>query len=116
MLVLLRLAMVMSLTVYSLPTATAAMHDAWSTPEISQSEGHHHELASGGHTHGDQKSSPDDAQKLAKTECCKGFCASMAIVAETDPVGGPRVASIREFIDDARTTGELPPLHRPPNI
>ncbi|MCA1443753.1 hypothetical protein I6F07_26785 [Ensifer sp. IC4062] len=116
MLVLLRLAIVMSLTVYSLPTASAAMHGAWSNPEIAQSDNHHHELASGGHTHGDQKSSPDDAQKLAKTECCKGFCVSMAIVAETDPVGGPRVASIREFIDDARATGELPPLHRPPNI
>ncbi|MQW86116.1 hypothetical protein [Sinorhizobium saheli] len=116
MLVLLRLAIVMSLTVYSLPTASAAMHGAWSNPEIAQSDNHHLEMASGGHTHGDQKSSPDDAQKLAKTECCKGFCVSMAIVAESHPVGGLRIASIREFVDDARTTGELPPLHRPPNI
>ncbi|NRP74685.1 hypothetical protein ILFOPFJJ_05607 [Ensifer psoraleae] len=116
MLVLLRLAIVMSLTVYSLPTAAAAMHGTWSNPEIAQSDNHHHEVASGGHTDGDQKSSPDGTQKLAKTDCCKGFCISMAIVAETDPVGGPRVASIREFIDDARTTGELPLLHRPPNI
>ncbi|WP_018237986.1 hypothetical protein [Ensifer sp. BR816] len=116
MLVLLRLAIVMSLTVYSLPAASAAMHSTSANPEVAQSDSHHHEMGSGGHTHGDQKSSPDDAQKLAKTECCKGFCVSMAIVAAAEPVGGPRVASFREFIDDARTTGELPPLHRPPNI
>lgn len=116
MLVLLRLAIVMSLTVYSLPTASAAMHGAWSNPEIAQSNDHHHEVAGGGHAHGDQKSSQDDAQKLVKTDCCKGFCVSMAIVAESNSVGGLRVASIREFVDDARTRGELPVLHRPPNI
>ncbi|MCA1370339.1 hypothetical protein I6F15_23550 [Bradyrhizobium sp. BRP14] len=116
MLVLLRLAIVMSLTVYSLPTASAAMHGAWSNPEIAQSDNHHREMASGGHTHGDHKSSPEDAQKLVKQECCKGFCVSMAIVGEAEAVSGPRVASIRQFIDDARTTGELPALHRPPNI
>lgn len=115
MLVLLRLAIVMSLTVYSLPTASAAMHGAWSNPEVAKSSDHH-EMASGGHSHGDQKPSPDDAQKQVKQDCCKGFCVSMAIVAETDTVGGPRVASVREFVDDAHTMGELPPLHRPPNI
>ena len=116
MLVLLRLAIVMSLTVYSLPTASAAMHGAWSGPEIAQSDDHHHDVVGGGHTHADQKSSQDDSQKLVKTDCCKGFCVSMALVAETSTVGGLRVTSIREFVDDARTKGELPLLHRPPNI
>lgn len=115
-LILIRLVIVVSLAGYSLPTASAAMHGAWSDVEVSGSSDHH-EIASGEDAHGDHHhSSPDDAQKLAKTNCCKGFCVSMAMVAEADTVGGPRVASIREFVDDAQTTGELPPLHRPPNI
>ncbi|RVI55244.1 hypothetical protein [Sinorhizobium meliloti] len=116
MLVLLRLAIVMSLTVYSLPTASATMHGAWSNPEVAQTDDRHPEIAGGAHTHGDQESSPDDSQKLVKTDCCKGFCVSMALVAESNTVGGLRVTSIREFVDDARTKGELPLLHRPPNI
>lgn len=116
MLILIRLVIVVSLAGYSLPTASAAMHGAWSDLELSQSSDHH-EVASGDHMHGDRdQSSPDDAEKLAKTDCCQGFCVSMAIVADADAVGGPRVASIREFVDDAQATGELPPLHRPPNI
>ncbi|MDK1389051.1 hypothetical protein QN224_26970 [Sinorhizobium sp. 8-89] len=117
MLILIRLAIVVSLAGYSVPTASAATHGAWPDLEISQSVHQHHEVASGDHLHGDHdQSSPDDAQKLAKTDCCQGFCFSMAIVTDANPVGGPRVASIREFVDDAQATGKLPTLHRPPNI
>ncbi|WEX78980.1 hypothetical protein PYH37_003950 [Sinorhizobium numidicum] len=115
MLILLRLVIVMSLAGYSLPTASAAMHGAWANPDIVASNDHH-EMAPADHAHGDHQSSPDDAQKLVKQDCCKGFCVSMAIVNDADTAGGPRVASIREFADDAHTYGELPPLHRPPNI
>lgn len=123
-LILFRLVIVVSLTGYSLPTATAAMHGALSDVEISRSGDHHaavsgdrHEVAGGNHAHGHHDhESHDDAQKLAKADCCKGFCVSMAIFANADTVGGPRVASIRAFVDDAQTRGELPPLHRPPNI
>ncbi|MDX0636377.1 hypothetical protein CN186_22375 [Sinorhizobium medicae] len=116
MLILARLAIVVSLTAYSLPAASASMHGGWSNTEIGQSGDHHDETTIGGHLLDDQKSSPDNAKKLVKTECCKGFCVSMALVAETNTVGGLRVTSIREFVDDARTKGELPLLHRPPNI
>jgi hypothetical protein len=123
MLVLLRLMIVISLAGYSLPTASAAMHGSWSNSDLVQSHDHqsqaddHHHMTSGDHSDGDHGSSPDDAaKKTAKQECCSSFCVSMAIVMGTIPIGGPQVASIREFIDDARTTGELPPLHRPPNI
>lgn len=115
MLVLLRLVIVMSLAGYSLPSASAAMHGSLPNAEIVQS-GDHHEMASDQHSHGDHASSPEEAEKISKQECCKGFCASMAIVAHVDVVGGPRVAPIREFIDDAHVIGELPALHRPPNI
>ncbi|MCA1408981.1 hypothetical protein I6F26_33005 [Ensifer sp. IC3342] len=115
MLILIRLVIVVSLAGYSLPTASAAMHGAWSDLEVSQPRDHQ-EVASGEHVHGNHDQSPDDAQKLAKTDCCQGFCVSMAIVSGSVPVGGPQVASIREFIDDAHIIGELPTLHRPPNI
>ncbi len=123
MLVLLRLVIVISLAGYSLPTASAAMHASWSGSEILQSHDHHgqvddhHEGAGSHHSDGDHASSPDDAAlKIAKQECCGSFCASMAIVASSVPVGGERLAIIREFIDDARVMGEFPSLHRPPNI
>ncbi|WP_164821050.1 hypothetical protein [Sinorhizobium medicae] len=116
MLILARLAIVVSLTAYSLPAASASMHGGWSNTEIAQSGDHHDETKIGGHSHDDQKSSPDDAKKLVKTECCTGFCVSMAIVAQAGSDRRPRVASIRKFADDARPKGELPPLHRPPSI
>ncbi|WP_318901875.1 hypothetical protein [Sinorhizobium medicae] len=116
MLILVRLAIVVSLTAYSLPAASAAMHCGWSNTEIAQSFDHHDETTIRGHSHADQKLSPDDPKKLVKSECCTGFCVSMAIVAQAGSDRRPRVASIRKFADDARPKGELPPLHRPPNI
>lgn len=117
MLILIRLVIVVSLAGYSVPTASAAMHGAWSDLEVPQSVHQHYEVAGGDHLHGDHdQSSPDDIQKLAKTDCCQSFCVSMAIVTNADPVSGPRVASIRDFVDDVEPTGELPTLHRPPNI
>lgn len=123
MLVLLRLVIAMSLAGYSLPTASAAMHASWPGSEVLQSHDHHgqvddhHEGAGDHHSDGDHASSPDDAAlKFAKQECCGNFCVSMAIVASSVPVGGERLAIIREFIDDARIMGEFPSLHRPPNI
>ncbi len=123
MLVLLRLVIIMSLAGYSLPTATAAMHGSWSNSDLVQPHDRqvqaddHHDVTSSDHSHGDHATSPDDVvKKGAKQECCNSFCVSMAIVTGSSPVSGPRVASIREFIDDAHIIGELPALHRPPNI
>lgn len=74
-------------------------------------------MTNGNHVHGDESASPGDMQKIAKQECCKDFCVSLAIIATPEVGGGPVVtASIREFIDDNRVVGELVPLHRPPNI
>ncbi|WOS66746.1 hypothetical protein [Sinorhizobium fredii] len=123
MLVLLRLVIVMSLAGYSLPTATAAMHGSWSNSDLVQPHDHqvqaddHHDVTSSDHSNGHHASSQDDAaKKNLKQECCSSFCIGVAIVSATVAVGGPQTASIREFIDDARPLGELPPLHRPPNI
>ncbi|ASQ15113.1 hypothetical protein [Sinorhizobium meliloti] len=124
MLILLRLVIVISLAGYSLPAASAEMHGAWSNSALVQSfdnypqpDGHHAVAERQQHVDGDHASSPGEAQELAKRECCKGFCTGMAIVTGTGGhVGCLRVTSIREFVDDARTKGELPLLHRPPNI
>lgn len=123
MLILLRLVIVMSLAGYSLPTASAEMHGAWSSSDLVQSfdkaksDGHHHVAEGQRHVEGDHASSPDESQQLVQRECCKGFCTGMAIVTGTgSQVGCLRVAAIREYIDDAHVAGELPSLHRPPNI
>lgn len=122
MLVLFRLVIVMSLAGYALPTASATIHDSSLNSGTAQAEDHHaqpdvhDEIASADHSDGDHSSSPDQVQKIVKQQCCKSFCVSMAIVTGTSAVDGPRVASIREFIDDAHIVGELPLLHRPPNI
>lgn len=119
-LVLLRLVIVVSLAGYSLPTASAAMHGSWSGSDLVQSHDYQtdqHASTSGDHSHGEHASPHDDtAKKNVKQECCSNFCVSMAIVTATVAVGDPQVISIREFVDDARAPGELPPLHRPPNI
>lgn len=121
MLVLIRVVIVTSLAGYSLPTASAAMHGSWASARATQAADHHStdvhdELASAGHAHDDHASPFDEDQKVVKQDCCKDFCASVAIVAGTSVGGGPRVASIRAFIDHARALGQIPALHRPPNI
>lgn len=116
MLILLRLVIIALLAGYSLPAASAAMHGSIATSTTVQSDDHH-DMTNGDHVHGDESASPDDMQKIAKTECCKDFCVSFAIIATADVDGGPVVmGSIRKFIDDNRVVGELVPLHRPPNI
>jgi hypothetical protein len=118
LLVLIRLAIVVSLAGYSLSNATAAMHGPSSVEAqlaASMPEGHHgSEMAAHDH-HGDV-SADVDSVKLAKQECCNDFCVSLAIIATSDTLAGPVVSSIHEFIDDRRSFGEVPALHRPPNI
>ncbi|WP_106795864.1 hypothetical protein [Rhizobium sp. H4] len=124
LLVMLRLVIIVSLAGYSLSNAHAGMHGA-SFPEIKAvvadatplHEGHdmtkadHH-----GRSHGKVSHNDDGSSKLVKQECCKDFCGGLGIICEGPGVGGPVVTSIRQFADDRATLGELPPLHRPPNI
>lgn len=117
LLILIRLVIVVSLAGYSLSTATAAMHGQTlkATTVMSESIGHA-DAQMGEHDHHGKVSADDDGSKLAKQECCKDFCVSFAIVAGVETLGGPVVSSIREFIDDRHSFGEIPSLHRPPNI
>ncbi len=116
MLVLLRLVIIASLAGYSLPSASAAMHGSWSAVAPDQTDDGHHASSDAHQEHGDHHSSPDDDQKLSKQECCNAFCVSLAIVVETDIIGGPRLAVLHEFVDDAHIQSGVPPLQRPPNL
>ncbi|MBB3309332.1 hypothetical protein FHT78_001061 [Rhizobium sp. BK196] len=124
LLVMMRLVIIVSLAGYSLSNANAAMHGS-SFPDLkavvsdvtpSHEDHDMAEAADYGHSHGDVSDDGDDASKLVKQECCKDFCGGLGIICEGPDVGGPVVTSIRQFADDRTTLGELPDLHRPPNI
>lgn len=120
MLVLVRLAVVASLALYTLPNATFAMHGAEaSTIAVSLQYEHadHASMAASDH-HG--QSVPTDVashdQKQEKQNCCSDFCISMAIMADAPAHGSPRNESVVVFLNDGSVHGQLSSLHRPPSI
>lgn len=119
LLVLFRLAIIVSLAVYSLSNANAAMHDA-DEAEVSISAPMDHgatHIQLQDHHHDDLAANHDDGgSSLVKQECCNDFCAGMAIIASSTSIDGPVITGIHDVIDDRGLTGELPALHRPPNI
>ncbi|TCU24685.1 hypothetical protein EV130_106278 [Rhizobium azibense] len=122
LLVMMRLVIIVSLAGYSLSNANAAMHgspfpDPGAAPfDAMLSHGAHDrvDVAQHDHSHGDV--SDDDGSKLVKQDCCDDFCGGIGIISDGQDVGGPVVTSIRQFVDDRTTLGELPTLDRPPNI
>ncbi len=120
MLFLVRLVIMVSLAGYNVSYASAAMHgtiipnlekDALSLTHQSK-----HDMIKASDRSHEHSGAADSDGKLVKQECCKDFCGGFGIVNEGQNVGGPIVTSIRQFIDDQRTSGELPALDRPPNI
>ncbi len=114
LLTLIRLAIVLSLAGYSLSTATAAMHGA--SAQISAVMQHGDGAQMSAHDHHQTVSADDDGSNLAKQECCKDFCIGFAIIVSTNTIASPVIASIREFIDDRSSFGEIQSLHRPPSL
>jgi len=120
MLVLLRLAIVASLALYTLPNATFAMHgdDAQAvamTMDVAQAE-HASMGDSGHHEHGIAKDMAKHDQKQDKRNCCSDFCISLAIMSDAPEFGSPRGVSVRDFLNDSSLFGQLQSLHRPPSI
>ncbi|SCW87947.1 hypothetical protein SAMN02927900_06039 [Rhizobium mongolense subsp. loessense] len=123
LLLIVRLAIIVSLAGYSMSNARAAMHGTafpefeQAASQVVQHDNHDMDKMSGhGHSHDHASGDEDRGIKLVKQECCKDFCSGIGIISEGHDVGGPVVTSIRQFDDDQQTLGELPPLHRPPNI
>lgn len=124
---LFRLVMILSLAGYSVSTVNAAMHGP-DTAEMQTTQsammmdhgammdhggsammsGDHHNMDTADHDSG--------VKKPVKQECCNDFCLGMAVLIAHDALGGPVVNSIRSFLDDSKTVGQIPLLHRPPNI
>ncbi|MFJ6322093.1 hypothetical protein [Rhizobium sp. P44RR-XXIV] len=123
MLFLVRLVIVVSLAGYNMSYASAAMHGTI-VPDLEKSvsspmQHGEHDVAQAsdrGHAHSGAADSDDDDAKIVKQECCKDFCGGFGIMCDGHNVGGPVVTSVRQFVDDQRTFGELPTLDRPPNI
>lgn len=118
LLILIRLAIVLSLAGYSLSNAYAAMHrtgDVRQTVSVSLDHGAAEKMAND--HHGDVAADHDGGgAELAKQDCCQDFCVSLAIIGSSETMTVPVATAIHAFIDDRGTAGEIPALHRPPNI
>lgn len=120
LLVLIRLAIVVSLAGYSLSNASAAMHGGSDlSARSSMSMADHHQGADASHDHHDQASADadgTDGMKTVKQECCQDFCVSFVLVVSADALEGPVVSTVSGFLNDRGLLGQNPALHRPPNI
>jgi hypothetical protein len=120
MLVLFRLAMVASLVLYTLPTATFAMHGGNSSSVVVNLDDtladHASMDVSDHHDHGVAKETAKKDQKQDKPNCCTDFCISFAILAEEPAIVAPVQDSVRLHFDELSVLGQLSSLHRPPSI
>lgn len=118
LLVLIRLAIIVSLAGYSLSNAVAATHSSPSAENqesVSQLMHQADAQVVSDEGHGDF-STDSKGPKLVKQECCNDFCAGFMLVTFQDAPSGPLVSAAREFIDEHGIIGETPGLHRPPRI
>ena len=121
MLVLLRLAMVASLTLYTLPSASYAMHgDSSATYDGLSADGHAEHASAvldadaDQHDHGVPHGVSENDQKPVKQDCCSDFCISLAIIGNAPGFWRALQRPIRDFHDDGSVFVQLPSLHRPP--
>lgn len=119
--VLFRLAVVLSLAGYTMPNANAAMHGS-PYPEASiVAEASHHGDA---HSHGSKVVKADadhhrdggDGGKSVQKNCCQDFCFSIALPSPSQTSVPARVSMAFAAFDDSRVHGTRPSLHRPPKI
>ena len=119
--VLIRLAVVVSLAGYTMPNANAAMHgSAYPDASISIEAGHKGDA----HSHAAKVFDADaghhadggDAGKTSKDNCCQDFCFSIALPSPCQTSVMARASTVFGALDDSRVHGTRPSLHRPPNI
>ncbi len=121
-----RLVMILSLAGYSVSTVNAAMHgpDTGGMQHDRSAMMDHGKMMNHGgsamtadnHDNHDMADNDSGVKKPAKPQCCGDFCLGMAVLIGHDTVGTPVVSSIRSFLDDSKALGQIPLLHRPPNI
>lgn len=118
LLILIRLATILSLTGYSLSVTAAAPYSAPSADnQIStfqlMNQVDAHLTSDDSHRH---DSKVDQSSKFSEQQCCDGFCVSFALVTCRNDTSGPLVSAAREFMDEHGIAGETPGLHRPPKV
>ena len=118
LLVLIRLAIIVSLAGYSLSNPAMAMH-------VGPLDNHQTSLSQTMDQVDASIMSDESARyfttdsedsTLALQECNDDFCAGFVLVTFQDDSGGPVVSVVREFIDENGVYRELHGLHRPPSI
>ncbi|MCJ8518532.1 hypothetical protein ABID21_001144 [Pseudorhizobium tarimense] len=120
MMLIFRLAVVLSLAGYSMSAANAAMHPAM--PDSASFVENSHS-AHGAHAHSKMTVEAHHSDHATATDvdtgnngCCQDYCGVFAIDAPMPKLVHPVAASIKGFMNDLRAFGESPALHRPPNI
>lgn len=122
-----RLALVVALAAYTLPTVSFAMHGDMAASYVSKGTSgnaqHVHEASHSekgdAHIHGDdarQSASANHHGKNAKEDCCSDLCLNAAIVGECQFPHLVSTSFVRVFFDDNDVFGQLQSLHRPPSI
>lgn len=125
LLVLIRLAIIVSLVGDTMPNVYAAMHGAvYSGTDAAIVDDHH----SSGHDHGATAEAADaghhatdaddgtDSGKQVKKNCCQDFCFSVALPSHCQASRPYMGSAALRSLDDTRVHGTRPSLHRPPNI
>jgi predicted 2-oxoglutarate/Fe(II)-dependent dioxygenase YbiX len=115
--VLLRLAVVMSLAGYTMSNANAAMHgSAYADVTASVGAQHHNNTHNHGAEVGHADTGHHDGAEVVKKDCCQDFCFSVALPASCQTSRPLLASSALRLGDDSRIHGTRPSLHRPPNI
>ena len=119
MMLFFRLVVVLSLAGYSVSAVNAAMHPS-SSASASLNDAHSVHVAhedSATSVDGPHADQVDEASSdKSGSTCCQDFCGVFAITCAMPKIAHPVVVSMKGFINDIRTFGESPALHRPPNI
>jgi hypothetical protein len=119
LLVLIRLAIIVSLAGYSFSNAAAAMHSGPSADNqasVSFQLMDQVDAKMASHGNYDDLLADNEVSKPVDQDCGNDFCTGFVLTAFHDASGGPVVSAAREFVDEPGVCGQIPGLHRPPKI
>ena len=120
MLLLVRLAVVLSLTGYSYSQINVAMHGSAVPSFVSMGTSvdavDHSMVGTDMADHHQTSGSLDLAGGIDNQECCKNFCSNAALVDFCPTFGVVRLTSLRfAHFDELLPNGMLAPIHNPPS-
>lgn len=117
MLTILRMVIVLSLVGYSANAASSVMHlNEVSQVATSVSFENHSHAEAGSLGSGGVDSVFSRAGDILDKTCCEESCVSIAIIEMPETLPNGKYSSSRFFLNDQELTGEVSPIHLPPNI